>query len=148
MALAYPPVSGADRQASASGELIRGRTLSELAKAAGIDAAALEETVVRYNTAPASSPIPTSTRVKPPMAAPMGTRRPPIPNLGPLERVPFYAVKVHIGSLGTSPASPSTSTPGRSTPTGSPQGPLCGRNDAASFTGGHYIGAGITSGRH
>jgi succinate dehydrogenase/fumarate reductase flavoprotein subunit len=130
-----------------SGELIRGRTLSELAKAAGIDAAALEETVARYNTGARRFTDPDFHKGETAYGRAYGDPAAAHPNLGPLEESPFYAVKVHIGSLGTF-AGIAINQHARALD--ADRQPIKGLyavgNDAASFTGGHYIGAGITLG--
>jgi len=69
------------------------------------------------------------------------------PNLGPLEQPPFYAMKVHIGSLGTfAGLAINQHAQALDTDRQPIKGLYAVGNDAASFTGGDYIGAGITLG--
>jgi succinate dehydrogenase/fumarate reductase flavoprotein subunit len=130
-----------------SGELIRGRTLSELARLTGIDAAALEETVARYNTNARKLSDPDFHKGETAYGRAYGDPSAAHPNLGPLERPPFYAMKVHIGSLGTfAGLAINQHAQALDTDRQPIKGLYAVGNDAASFTGGDYIGAGITLG--
>ena len=90
-----------------NGYLQRGDTLAELARACGIDAERLQATVQRYNAmalvgrdadfAKGESPY---NRIQGD-AINASARGLPNPCMGPIERGPFYAVKVVMGSLGT-----------------------------------------------
>jgi succinate dehydrogenase/fumarate reductase flavoprotein subunit len=90
-----------------NGYLHRGRTLSELAQACGINAQALEQTVARYNAQAQAGQDPDFGKGETPYnriqgdAARAQTHGWPNPCMGPLQQGPFYAVKVVMGSLGT-----------------------------------------------
>lgn len=131
-----------------SGYLLKGRTLSELARAAGIDAATLEETVRTYNVG-AEQGVDRefqrgSTAFNRYLGDPDHT---PNPTVAPLRKGPFYAVKIFMGDLGTFDGL-TTDPLGRVLGTGDE--PISGLyavgNDAASIMGGNYPGAGITLG--
>ena len=131
-----------------SGYLHSGQTLLELARKIGVDPQGLERTVKRANRY-ASTGLDEefgkgSTAYNTYKGDPTHA---PNPCLGPIERAPFYAVKLEPGDFGTS----------RGLVTG-PRGEVldqdnrpiqglyaCG-NDMNSPLAGHYIGAGITLG--
>jgi 3-oxosteroid 1-dehydrogenase len=85
-----------------SGYMKRGRSIRELATACGIDAAALEQTVERFNAMARAGRDEDfqrgDARYDAYWADPTVT---PNPSLGPLERAPFYAVAIYPGDLGT-----------------------------------------------
>lgn len=96
------PGAAATRKLVGSGMLVEAGTLEELAGAIGVDAAGLVETARRFNEfartgtdldfgrgRSAYDRVYSDPRVK------------PNPNLGPVERPPFHAVKVYPGDLGT-----------------------------------------------
>jgi succinate dehydrogenase/fumarate reductase flavoprotein subunit len=136
------------RRYEKAGYLFSGRTLSELADKIGVDSDGLERSVARNNRFAATGvdedfgkgSTPYNTYKGDPAHAPNAC-------LGPIERGPFYAVKMVPGDFGTS----------RGLVTG-PRGEVldhddqpipglyaCG-NDMNSAVGGRYIGAGITLG--
>lgn len=85
-----------------SGYLKRGRTLAELARTCGIDPTALEDTVTRFNAHARRGVDPDFGRGSTPFNRYGGDPTAnPNPCLGPLEKAPFYAVKVVPGSFGT-----------------------------------------------
>lgn len=86
----------------ASGYLRRGSTIRELATACGIDATAFEQTIDRYN-ADARQGIDTAFgRGTTPFNRAGGDARvTPNPCVAPIERPPFYAVRLLPGSLAT-----------------------------------------------
>lgn len=131
-----------------SGYLFKGKTLRELAEKAGINAANLEHTIREYN-ADAVKGIDTqygrgTTSFNRYLADP---EHQPNPCIAPIEKGPFYAVKIHMGDLGTFDGL-------RTTPEGQVlnqdgqviQGLWAVGNDRASVMGGNYPGAGITLG--
>jgi succinate dehydrogenase/fumarate reductase flavoprotein subunit len=85
--------------------LARGETLAELAGAIGVPAAALEETVARFNEGAARGEDPEFGRGSVPYDRFMG-------ELGPLEQPPFYALRVLPGCIGTK-GGPRTDADGR-----------------------------------
>ena len=141
-------VSRSLRRFEKGGYLHSGRTLHELAGKIGVDPIGLERTVKRVNRFASTGldedfgkgSTPYNTYKGDPAHAPN-------PCLGPIERAPFYAIKLEPGDFGTS----------RGLVTG-PHGEVldqdnrpilglyaCG-NDMNSPVAGHYIGAGITLG--
>ena len=117
---------------------------------AGIDAAGLEETVRRYNTAAERGEDPEFHRGSTAFNRFLGDpAHKPNPNVAPVKRGPFYAVKLYVGDLGTfngirtDAACRVLGEEGRPVP-----GLYALGNDAASIMGGNYPGAGITLGPH
>ncbi len=85
-----------------SGYIKRGNTLAALADACGIDADALAATVERYNRFARQGRDPDYGRGDEPVNRAQGDAdHQPNPCVAPIERPPFYAVKVLPGSLGT-----------------------------------------------
>ena len=85
-----------------SGYLKVGRTLDQLAKRAGIDPAPLRETIEQFNIYARVGQDPVFERGKSEFNWFKGDlEHRPNPSLAPLERGPFYAVKVRLGDLGT-----------------------------------------------
>lgn len=85
-----------------AGYLKRGRTLAELARACGIDATALERTVAQFNERARRGEDPEFGRGTTAYSRYQGDARvQPNPSVAPLDRGPFYAVKVVPGSFGT-----------------------------------------------
>jgi succinate dehydrogenase/fumarate reductase flavoprotein subunit len=86
-----------------SGYLQRGRTLTELARKCGIDPHGLEKTVAVFNDNARRGEDPDFARGATPFNRGSGDPDNPWPNpsLAPLERAPFYAVKLVPGSFGT-----------------------------------------------
>ncbi|GAA0577985.1 FAD-dependent oxidoreductase [Craurococcus roseus] len=131
-----------------SGYLLRGRTLAELASKAGIDAAALERTVAGFNGPARRGEDPAFGRGRTAYNRSLGDPLvKPNPCVAPLERAPFYAVKVVPGDLGTFAGLRGDAharvldREGRPIP-----GLYAAGNDLASVMGGNYPGGGITLG--
>jgi hypothetical protein len=131
-----------------SGYLKRGRTLAELAQAAGIDPKGLEETVATYNhdaragtdTAFGKGSTAYNRFNGDPAFAPN-------PCLAPIERGPFYAVEVVVGDLGTFDGLRANGQAQVLDREGQPiPGLYAAGNDMASIMGGNYPGGGITLG--
>jgi len=131
-----------------SGYLMRGKTLADLAARAGIDAKGLEATVTEFNASAAEGRDP---------AFGKGTRaynrfqgdalHGPNPCLAPVERGPFYAIKMVVGDLGTYAGIETDVYSRVLRADGSPiRGLYAAGNDIASIMGGNYPGAGITLG--
>ena len=131
-----------------SGYLKTGKTIAELARAAGIDAAGLEATIQQWNRDIASGED---------LAFGKGSTSynrfngdpdfQPNPCLAPIATGPFYAVEVVVGDLGTFAGlradqhSRVTDHNGRPIP-----GLYAAGNDLNSIMGGNYPGGGITLG--
>lgn len=85
-----------------NGYLVKGRTLDELAQKTGIDASGLKRTVREFNEMARTGVDTDFGRGSTPFnrygGDPSGT---PNPSLGPIEKGPFYAVRVVPGSFGT-----------------------------------------------
>ena len=136
-----------------NGYLKRGHSLAELAQACGIDAKALQATVHRYNALVLDGKDRDFGKGETPYnriqgdainATRHGLRN---PCMGPIERGPFYAVKVVMGSLGTfaglrvNDHAQVTDAQGQAI-----AGLYAGGNDLSSMMGGHYPAGGITLG--
>jgi succinate dehydrogenase/fumarate reductase flavoprotein subunit len=131
-----------------SGYLLRGRTPAELAAAAGIDPAALERTVEAFNEPARRGEDPAfgrgSTAYNRSLGDPLVA---PNPCVAPLERAPFYAVKVVPGDLGTFAGLRGDAHARVLDGEGRPiPGLYAAGNDLASVMGGNYPGGGITLG--
>ncbi len=131
-----------------SGYLVRGRTLAELARAAGIDAAGLERTVAAYNGPAARGEDPAFGRGTTAYNRSLGDPAvQPNPCVAPLSKGPFYAVKVVPGDLGTFAGLRGDADARVLDGSGRPiPGLYAAGNDLASIMGGNYPGGGITLG--
>ena len=131
-----------------SGYLRKGRTLEDLARACGIDARGLEETVTAYNRGAREGRDPDfhrgETSFNRYLADPENR---PNPCVAPVAQGPYYAVKLEMGDLGTFDGLKTTvagevlDRQGEVIPSLFAVG-----NDRASIMGGNYPGAGITLG--
>lgn len=131
-----------------NGYLVEGRTLAELARKAGIDAAGLEATVQAYNRDAVRGEDPAfgrgSTAFNRYLADP---EHRPNPCVAPVQKGPFYAVKLVMGDLGTFDGVRTSVVGEVLRRDGSPiEGLYAVGNDRASIMGGNYPGAGITHG--
>ncbi|AYC32472.1 FAD-dependent oxidoreductase [Pseudomonas cavernae] len=130
------------------GYLFKGRNLSELAARCGIDVAQLQATVERFNQHAAQGEDPDFQRGASAYNRAQGeVLHGPNPSLRPLERGPFYAVKLLPGSLGTFAGLRTDAAArvldGQDEPIG---GLFAVGNDMASVMAGHYPSGGITLG--
>ena len=137
----------------ANGYLKRGRTLADLAKVCSIDGDALQKTVQRYNAQALSGKDDDFAKGETPYNrmqgdAPFASERGwPNPCMGPLQRGPFYAVKVVAGSLGTFAGLKTNAHAQVLDAQGQPiAGLYAGGNDMNSMMAGHYPSGGITLG--
>jgi succinate dehydrogenase/fumarate reductase flavoprotein subunit len=136
-----------------NGYLKRGHSIAELAQACGINAPALQATVQRYNALSQDGKDRDFGKGETPYnriqgdainATRRGLRN---PCMGPIEKGPFYAVKVVMGSLGTfaglrvNDHAQVVNAQGQAIP-----GLYAGGNDLSSMMGGHYPAGGITLG--
>jgi succinate dehydrogenase/fumarate reductase flavoprotein subunit len=131
-----------------SGYLTRGRTVEELAARCGIDPVGLATTVAEFNRHARVGEDPEFGRGT--TAFNRGSGDPehaPNPSLAPIERPPFYAVKVLPGSFGTfaglrtDPQSRVLDADGAPIP-----GLYAAGSDQANVMGGHYPAGGINIG--
>lgn len=131
-----------------SGYLVKGDTLAELAAKCGIDPAQLEKTVEDFNANAAKGIDPQFGRGETPFNRYGGdAKNTPNPTLGPIQKGPFYAVKVVPGSFGTfagldvDAKARVLDEQGEALP-----GLFAVGNDQASVMGGHYPAGGINLG--
>ncbi|TXI61081.1 MAG: FAD-dependent oxidoreductase [Limnohabitans sp.] len=131
-----------------NGYLIEGKTLADLAQACGIDAAGLEATAREYNQGAVKGVDEQyargTTAFNRYLADPANQ---PNPCVAPVEKGPFYAVKVVMGDLGTFDGIQTTVVGEVKKRDGTViEGLYAVGNDRASIMGGNYPGAGITHG--
>ena len=131
-----------------SGYLLRGATLAELAGKAGIDAAALEQTVAEYNQHASRGEDPAFGRGSTAYNRYLGDPQvEPNPCVAPLVTGPFYALKLVPGDLGTFAGLRGDQHARVLDGAGQPiPGLYAAGNDLASIMGGNYPGGGITLG--
>jgi hypothetical protein len=132
----------------ANGYLRRGRSLAALARASGIDAQGLMDTVTRFNQHAAAGEDPAFGRGEGPYNRIQGeARHTPNPCVAPLARAPFYALRIVVGSLGTFSG---LRTDAQARVLGQDGAPIGGLfavgNDMSSMMGGSYPAGGITLG--
>ena len=131
-----------------TGYLMRGDTLAALAAEAGIDAGGLEATVRQFNPSAADGQDPAFGKGSRAYNRFQGDAlHGPNPCIAPIERGPFYAIKMVIGDLGTY-AGIRTDENARALDANDHaiEGLYAAGNDMASIMGGNYPGAGITLG--
>ncbi|NWF48418.1 FAD-dependent oxidoreductase [Hydrogenophaga sp. D2P1] len=131
-----------------NGYLIKGNTLAELAKNAGIDPVGLEQTVREYNVGAVKGEDPAFGRGRTSfnryLADPANQ---PNPCVAPVQAGPFFAVKLIMGDLGTFDGIQTSVVGEVLRRDGSAIASLYAvGNDRASIMGGNYPGAGITHG--
>lgn len=136
-----------------NGYLKRGETLLALAQACGISAEGLQETVQRYNLMARKGVDDDFAKGETPYNCIQGdaalAQKSGLPNpcMAPLERGPFYAVKVVAGSLGTFAGLQVNACAQVLDRQGQPiAGLYAAGNDMNSMMGGHYPSGGITLG--
>lgn len=145
---AAPPSPGRLGPHVRSGYLTRANSLAELAARCGIDAEGLRETVSRWNAGAddgIDGEFGKGTDVYERFNGSAGIA--PNPCVQPIATAPYYAVRLVPGDIGTF-AGLRTDVDGRVLDaSGGPiEGLYAVGNDAASFMGGSYPGAGITIG--
>ena len=132
-----------------SGYLQRGATLEALAQACGIDAAGLRATVQRYNQQAQAGRDDDFAKGETPYNRMQGDAASGHTNpcMAPVERGPFYAVRVVPGSLGTFSGLRTNSTAQVLDAQGQAiAGLYAAGNDMNSMMGGRYPSGGITLG--
>jgi succinate dehydrogenase/fumarate reductase flavoprotein subunit len=132
----------------ANGYLVRGDSLADLARNAGIAPDALEDTVSRYNVGAVHGEDPEFGRGRTAFNRYLADPEvKPNPCVGPIGAGPYYALKLLMGDLGsfdgirTNVAGQVLAEDGRVV-----AGLYAVGNDRASVMGGNYPGAGITLG--
>ncbi len=130
------------------GYLFRGRTLADLARATGIDPAALTRTVDRFNTMAEAGVDPDFQRGASAFDRAAGDAAcAPNPTMGPLVKGPFNAIRIHPGNLSTFLGLDTDATGAVLDVAGRPIPGLYALGaDAESVAGGSYPAAGITLG--
>lgn len=131
-----------------SGYLIKGRTLEELAQKCGVSPAGLRETVDRFNAHARCGVDPDFGRGETEFNRYGGDPKiRPNPSLAPLEKGPFYAVKIVPGSFGTFAGLAADARSRVLDATGAPiPGLFVAGNDQANVMGGFYPAGGINLG--
>jgi len=131
-----------------SGYLRRGKTLAKLASRCGIDPAGLTQTVAEFNSHARVGEDPRFGRGTTVFNRVSGDpEHGPNPSLAPIEKPPFYAIKVLPGSFGTfaglrtDPQSRVLDARGEPIP-----GLYAAGSDQANVMGGHYPAGGINIG--
>jgi succinate dehydrogenase/fumarate reductase flavoprotein subunit len=131
-----------------SGYLRKGASLADLAREIGVDAKALTETVTAFNGPAARGEDPAFHRGSTAFNRYLGDPlHKPNPCVAPIQKAPFYAVRMVLGDLGTFDGLRTTIQGQvlRGDGTAVP-GLFAVGNDRASIMGGAYPGAGITLG--
>ncbi|MDK1389393.1 FAD-dependent oxidoreductase [Sinorhizobium sp. 8-89] len=131
-----------------SGYLKTGRTIEDLAQACGIDPKGLRATVDEYNLHARRGKDPVFGRGSTPYNRNQGDpRQQPNPCVAPIERGPFYAVKVLPGSFGTFAGLKTNENAQVLDDAGKPISGLYSiGTDMASIMGGYYPAGGINLG--
>lgn len=131
-----------------SGYLLKSATLEGLAEKMGLDAVSLRDTIRRFNDAAAMGQDPDFGRGSTAYNRFQGDPdHRPNPCLAPLDRPPFYAVRILPGDIGTfeglrtDPQARVLNENGTAIP-----GLYAAGNDMRALMGGHYPGGGITLG--
>ena len=128
--------------------LIKADSLDELATAIGVDARGLAATVLRFNRFAVEGADPDFRRGESLYDHFYGDpEHTPNPNLGTIEKGPFYAIAVHPGAIGTKGGARTDGDARVLRPDGAPiPGLYAAGNVMAGVTGAGYPGAGATIG--
>jgi len=131
-----------------SGYLKRARTVDELAAACGIDPRGLAATIAEYNRHAHIGEDPAFGRGTTPFNRGSGdSDHKPNPCVAPIDKPPFYAIKVLPGSFGTFAGLKTDAFARVLNGDGTPiEGLYAAGNDQASVMGGHYPSGGINLG--
>jgi len=142
-----PPHRPLPRRWYAAGSVVRADDLAGLARAAGVDADGLVKTVARFNEFAAAGRDEDFGRGDSAYDRYYGDPRLANPNLAPLERPPFYAVKIVPGDLGTKGGLVTDARARVLRPDGTViEGLYAAGNASAAVMGHSYAGAGATIG--
>lgn len=131
-----------------NGYLIEGKTVEELAEKIGADPASLRKTVDKFNENARRGEDPEFGKGSTSYNRSLGDPdHKPNPCVAPIEKGPYYAVKLVVGDLGTFAGMRCNENAQVLNDKGRPIGGLYSvGNDAASIMGGNYPGGGITLG--
>ena len=131
-----------------SGYLLRGNSIAELAERAGIDAKTLTTTVAAFNEQARQGQDPEFGRGSSAYNRYLGNlSHQPNPCVAPIEHGPYYAVKVHMGELGTfSGLATNEHAQVLNTDNVVIPGLYAAGNDMSHVMGGNYIGGGSAIG--
>ncbi len=142
-----PPRQALPRRWYAAGAVIRAEDLAGLARAASVDAEGLVKTVSRFNEFAAAGRDEDFGRGDSAYDRYYGDPRRANPNLAPLARPPFYAVKIVPGDLGTKGGLSTDERARVLRADGTAiEGLFAAGNASASVMGHSYAGAGATIG--
>jgi 3-oxosteroid 1-dehydrogenase len=142
-----PPHRPLPRRWYAAGAVVRADDLAGVAAAAGVDADGLVKTVARFNEFAASGRDEDFGRGDSAYDRYYGDPRLANPNLAPLNRPPFYAVKIVPGDLGTKGGLVTDARARVRRPDGTViKGLYAAGNASAPVMGHSYAGAGATIG--
>lgn len=143
-----PPAPGRLGPHVASGYITRGDTIAALASQCGIDPMGLQATVERFNASAARGEDPEFHKGADHYERFNGSLgHAPNPCLAPLLQAPFYAVRLVPGDIGTFVGLRADSSSRVLNADGQPiAGLYAAGNDAGSFMGGTYPGAGTSIG--
>ncbi|MCC0081430.1 MAG: FAD-dependent oxidoreductase [Rhodobacter sp.] len=130
------------------GYLIRGRTPADLATQIGADPQEFERTIRKFNQGAVRGEDPEFGKGSTAYNRSLGDPdHKPNPCVAPLDKGPYYAVRVYVGDLGTFAGLKTNEYAEVLDESGKPVGGLYSAgNDAASIMGGNYPGGGITLG--
>lgn len=131
-----------------SGYLKRGKTLAELAQNIGLDPKIFTDEISTYNEGARQGEDQQFGRGSSAFNRYLGdANHKPNPNVAPIERGPFYALRIVMGDLGTFLGLVTDTNARVLNDDGRPiPGLWAAGNDSASIMGGAYPGAGITLG--
>ena len=131
-----------------NGYLIEGKTLADLATQIGADAGELERTIARFNETAVKGEDPEFGKGTTSYNRSLGDPdHGPNPCLAPIEKGPYFAVRLYVGDLGTFAGLKANENAQVLDRDGRPiPGLYSAGNDAASIMGGNYPGGGITLG--
>jgi len=142
-----PPGRPLPRRWSAAGAVVRADDLAGLAQAAGVDADGLVKTVARFNEFATAGRDEDFGRGDSAYDRYYGDPRLANPNLAPLARPPFYALKIVPGDLGTKGGLRTDERARVLRPDGTViEGLFAAGNASAAVMGHSYAGAGATIG--
>ncbi len=143
-----PPVATERRKFVRDGYLLEGRSLEDLATKAGLDPAVFSATIAQFNASARKGEDPEfgkgTSAYNRNLGDPKHTGNPCV---APIEKGPFYAVKVYLGDIGTARGLAVNTDAQVLDAEGVPiPGLYAAGNDMSSMMGGEYPGPGITLG--